>query len=205
MARRTSQGGRGWGSTLPSGTAQPDLPPVEAWGESNLDQRSAKSRSPNGEWSSTLPSPRRSAQLIRATRCRHAVFDVIAGEEGIRPQADAADRPQLVVLADIRADALVLEAVLELAEVNPDVVRRIGAGPALQPQAPVRMGPFEMHRIDRVFLALEPVARDLGLDDLAETVGPREEFPIRHQRPRLRPQMSPYEAAQFGDRVGLNL
>src|SRR5271154_4141750 len=32
MARRTSQGGYGWGSTLPSGTAQPDLPPVEAWG-----------------------------------------------------------------------------------------------------------------------------------------------------------------------------
>jgi hypothetical protein len=56
------------GSTLPSGAAQPDLPPVEAWGESNLDQRPAKSRSPNGEWSSTLPSPRRSAQLIRATR-----------------------------------------------------------------------------------------------------------------------------------------
>src|SRR5712671_6582142 len=65
MARRTSQ--VDGGSTLPSGTAQPDLPPVEAWGESNLDQRPAKSRSPNGEWSSTLPSPRRSAQLIRAT------------------------------------------------------------------------------------------------------------------------------------------
>src|SRR5271156_1497330 len=60
------------GSTLPSGTAQPDLPPVEAWGKSNLDQRPAKSRSPNGEWSSTLPSPRRSAQLIRATRWRVA-------------------------------------------------------------------------------------------------------------------------------------
>src|SRR5438094_3219780 len=37
-------------------------------GESNLDQRAAKSRSPNGEWSSTLPSPRRSTQLIHATR-----------------------------------------------------------------------------------------------------------------------------------------
>src|SRR6266550_2403863 len=38
------------------------------WRESNLDQRPAKSRSPKGEWSSTLPSPRRLAQLIRATR-----------------------------------------------------------------------------------------------------------------------------------------
>src|SRR5207248_7726514 len=41
-------------------------------GESNLDQRAAKSRSPNGEWSSTLPSPRRSTQLIHATRSFHA-------------------------------------------------------------------------------------------------------------------------------------
>src|SRR5271156_3020398 len=74
MARRTSQGVVDGGSTLPSGTAQPDLPPVEAWGKSNLDHRPAKSRSPNGEWSSTLPSPRRSAQLIRATRCSEAKF-----------------------------------------------------------------------------------------------------------------------------------
>src|SRR5437762_14068948 len=74
MARWISQGGYGWGSTLPSRTAQPDLPPVEAWGQSNLDQRPAKSRSPNGEWSSRLPSPRRSAQLIRATRWRLAEY-----------------------------------------------------------------------------------------------------------------------------------
>ena len=43
-------------------------------GESNRDQRPAKSRSPNGEWSSTLPGPRRSAQLIRATRWRGATL-----------------------------------------------------------------------------------------------------------------------------------
>src|ERR1700738_4398507 len=109
------------------------------------------------------------------------------------------------MLAGVGADALVLEAVLEFAEIDLDVVRRVRTGPPLQPQAPVRMGPFEMHRVDRVLLALEPVARDLGLDDLAETVRPREEFPIRHQRPRLRPEIRPYEAAQFGDRVGLDV
>src|SRR5271170_3970007 len=70
MARRTSQGVVDGGGTLPSGTSQPDLPPVEVWGKSTLDQRPPKSRSPNGEWSSTLPNLRRSAQLIRATRCR---------------------------------------------------------------------------------------------------------------------------------------
>src|SRR5271168_1570254 len=67
---RKSVSGGLWMGAAPShlGTAQADLPPVEAWGESHLDRRSAKSRSPNGEWSSTLPSPRCSAQLIRATR-----------------------------------------------------------------------------------------------------------------------------------------
>src|SRR2546423_8097785 len=82
MARRTSQGS--WmGVALPSGTAQPDLPPVEAWGKSNLDQRPTKSRSPNGEWSSTLPSPRRSAQLIRATRW------LVVRPSRLRPVMDA--------------------------------------------------------------------------------------------------------------------
>src|SRR5437870_4789868 len=66
------------------------------------------------------------------------------------------------------------------------------------------MGPFEMHRVDRVLLALEPVARDLGLDDLAEPVLPREEFPIRHQGARLRAEIGPEEAAQLFDRVGLD-
>src|ERR1700738_5492970 len=101
------------------------------------------------------------------------------------------------MLAGVGADALVLEAVLEFAEIDLDVVRRVRTGPALQTQTPVRMGPFEMHRVDRVLLALEPVARDLGLDDLAETVRPREEFPIRHQRPWLGCQKGPYSAGQL--------
>src|SRR4030088_2508044 len=55
------------GSTLPSGIAQPDLPPAEAWGE---QPRLATREIPLTErrWSSTLPSPRRPAQLIRATK-----------------------------------------------------------------------------------------------------------------------------------------
>ena len=135
---------------------------------------------------------------------RHAELDVVAGEERVRPQADAADRPQPVVLAGVGADALVLEAVLELVEIDLDVVRRIGAGLALQPHAPVRMRPFEMHRVDRVLLALEPVARDLGDDDLAEAVLPGEELPIRHQRRRLRPEIGPEQPAPFRDRIGLD-
>src|SRR5207237_4770801 len=60
--------GCGWG-VAPShlGLLSQICRPYRLGGERNLDQRPAKSRSPNGEWSSTLPSPRRSAQLIRAT------------------------------------------------------------------------------------------------------------------------------------------
>ena len=46
---------------------------IEVYAE--FDQRPAKSRSPNGEWSSTLPSPRPSAQLIRATRCDRGALE----------------------------------------------------------------------------------------------------------------------------------
>ena len=61
-----------------------------------------------------------------------------------------------------------------------------------------------MHRVNRVFLALEPIAWNLGLDDLAEAVLPREEFPVRHERPRLGTEIGPYEPAQFLDRIGLD-
>jgi hypothetical protein len=108
------------------------------------------------------------------------------------------------MLARVGADALVLEAVVELAEIDLDVLRRVGPGRAAQAHAPIRMGPLEMHRVDRVLLALEPVARNFGLDDLAEAVLPREEFPIRHQGSRRRPEIGPDEATQFGDRISLD-
>src|SRR5260370_4235408 len=121
----------------------------------------------------------------------HAELDVIAAEQSVRPQADPADRPQAVMLARIGADALVLKSVLEFAEIDLDVLRRVGARDAAEPDAPVRVGPFEMHRVNRVFLALEPIAWNLGLDDLAEAVLPREEFPVRHERPRLGTEIGP--------------
>src|SRR5947209_13822834 len=66
------------------------------------------------------------------------------------------------------------------------------------------MRPFEMHGVDRVLLALEPVARDLSQHDLAKAVFPGEEFPIRHQGPRLGAEISPEEAAALLDRMGLD-
>jgi hypothetical protein len=79
------------------------------------------------------------------------------------------------MLARIGADALVLKSVFEFAEIDLNVLRRVGARGAVEADAPVRVGPFEMHRVNRVFLTLEPIAWNLGLDDLAEAVLPREE------------------------------
>jgi len=60
MARRTSQGVVDGGSTLPSGTAQPDLPPVEASERSNLHQRLEKSPFTEGRNGAPIryPAPR---------------------------------------------------------------------------------------------------------------------------------------------------
>src|SRR5712671_1665908 len=66
------------------------------------------------------------------------------------------------------------------------------------------MRPFEMHRVDRVLLTLEPVAWDLGQDDLAKAILPREEFPIRHERPRLGAKIGPEKATAFFDRISLD-
>src|SRR5205823_7749236 len=57
---------------------------------------------------------------------RHAELDMIAGEEPVGPQADTADRPQPVLFAGVGADALILPAILEFAEIDLDVLWRIG-------------------------------------------------------------------------------
>ena len=71
------------------------------------------------------------------------------------------------------------------------VAGRVAALLALEANFPIRMHPFEMHGIDRVFLALQPIARDLREHDLGETVGPAEWLPFREQRRRQRPQVGP--------------
>src|SRR6185437_14174220 len=46
-------------------------------------------------------------------------------------------------------------------------------------QVPMAVLPFVMHRINRVLLALQPVAVELAEHDLAKAILPREEFPAR--------------------------
>src|SRR5262249_35752130 len=63
--------------------------------------------------------------------------------------------------------------------------------------------PLEMHRVDGVLLALEPVARNLGEDDLDEAVPPRERLPGRDEGRRKGPQVGPQKPGLGLHRIGL--
>src|SRR5207249_11908351 len=92
---RISQEDYGWGSVLPSGTAQPDLPLAEVYGPAVIltDHREVP-LSEEG-WSSTPTRPQTLAQLIRATRCigGELALDVDAASPGTRSRDHAPARP----------------------------------------------------------------------------------------------------------------
>src|SRR3954451_9849214 len=97
---------------------------------------------------------------------RNPPLAVVAGEQGVRPQARPPDRPERVVLGHALLNSPIDEPVLELVETDLQVGRRRLAGPPLQVVAPVAVQPLEVDRIDGVLLALDPVAGDLGEYDL---------------------------------------
>ena len=47
---------------------------------------------------------------------------------------------------------------------------------------PVAVQPLQVHRVQRVLLALQPVARQYGQTDVPDDVADREHVPVRHQR-----------------------
>src|SRR5690242_14772166 len=81
-------------------------------------------------------------------------------EQGIRPKANASDRPQGIGLRHAFANASINEAVLEFIKFDFQMFGRIGTEVSAKTDIPVHVHPFEVNRIDRVFLALEPIARD---------------------------------------------
>src|SRR6185312_2570280 len=132
---------------------------------------------------------------------RHAPFEMIAGEEGVGPQTDAADAPQFVVLVGVLAHPAIDETVIELVEIDLGVARAIGPGLAFEPHAPIRVHPLEMHRVDRVLLALHPVARDFRNHDLGKAVLPGERLPVRHQRRGKRAEIGPDQPGMLAHRI----
>src|SRR5207253_7915784 len=70
---RISQEDYGWGSVLPSGTAQPDLPLAEVYGPAVILTNHREVPSRKEGWSSTPTRPQTLAQLIRATRWQNAI------------------------------------------------------------------------------------------------------------------------------------
>ncbi len=135
---------------------------------------------------------------------RNAPLEVVAGEERVRPQAHAPDRPEGIGLALALADALVDDAVLELLELEPQMPRRVRTALPAQTRAPVVVQPLEMHRVHGVFLGLEPVARHFAERDLHEAVRPGERLPVGRERRRLRAEIRPQQPGQRRDRVRLD-
>src|SRR5207344_2690478 len=111
-------------------------------------------------------------------------FEVAAGEQTVRPQAGAPDGPQLVRLRLPFQNTAVDEPVLKLVEADLQMGRRLQPLVTLQDTCPVAVQPLEVHRVDRVLLALKPVTGDFREDDLHETVSPRERLPSGHERRR---------------------
>src|SRR5262245_29482148 len=66
------------------------------------------------------------------------------------------------------------------------------------------MHPFEMNRVDGIFLALKPVARNFSKHDLAKTVLPCKRFPVRNEWRRIRSQVRPNQTGSRGNRVRLD-
>src|SRR6185369_8258509 len=90
--------------------------------------------------------------------------------------------------------ALVNVAVLELLDLELEMARRrrhLAVGWR------VRLQPLNRDRVEGALLALQPVAGQVGVDDLRQTVAPEERGPVRHERRRLRPQVAPDETAGF--------
>ena len=95
-----------------------------------------------------------------------------------------------------------MKSVLELLELQLEMLARIGAGLAGEPQAPVVVHPFEMHGVTGILLALKPVAGDIGKNDLAKAVLPGERLPDRQLGDRLRSHIGPKEPGAFLHRIG---
>src|SRR5215472_1762195 len=119
--------------------------------------------------------------------------------EAIRPESDASNRPVYIRFIAPLADATIDEAVFEFVE--PQLQGTWGlCVVAAQRYGPIVVHPLKMYRVDRVLLALEPIARHVREHDLAEAICESEWFPYGQFGRRLRPHIGPQQARQFAHR-----
>src|SRR5579863_7494534 len=129
---------------------------------------------------------------------------MIPQEETVWPEANSADGPHRMIFGQIFALTAIDKTVLERIKANLQVPGPVFGIDVDQSAAPVGMHPFEVDRIDRIFLALKPVARDLRHDDLTKAILEIEQFPIRQLRRWKRPEIGPDQAGVHLHRVGSN-
>ena len=125
--------------------------------------------------------------------------------------------PVGIVLVRALDDAALDDAVVE--QIEPDPLVRPGDHAellglrqpephrlvVLLPHAPVAVQPLQVHRVQRVLLALQPVAGQRRERDLAPDVVPRERLPHREERCGLRAHVREHHAPEHLDRVGRDL
>ena len=128
---------------------------------------------------------------------RHPPFEMIAEVEAVRPQRDPTHRPIRIPLVGILAHPFVDEPIVEFLEFELEVLAGVGARLAAEPQTPVVVHPLEVHRVAGVFLALEPVAGNVGEHNFAKAVFPGEGLPDWQLGRRLRPHIGPQQPRAF--------
>ena len=94
---------------------------------------------------------------------------------------------------------------LKRLEFELEMLRRAVGVAAAQAAAPIVVHPFEVHRVDRIFLALEPIAGNVREYDFAKAVAPGKRLPDRQFRRRQRTQVGEQQSRTFLDRIGLGL
>src|SRR5580658_5343017 len=82
--------------------------------------------------------------------------------------------------------------------------RRVRREFILQPDAPIHVHPLKVQRIDRILLALKPVAGNVREYDLDEAVLPREGLPVGNQRSGFGPQVGPNQPGPRLHRIRLD-
>lgn len=92
---------------------------------------------------------------------------VVPGQNEVQRDAHSRKGPTIIALVDVGQQSLLSKALIELVEVDLHVCWSVDVVLVVEPLRPVVVEPLQVHRINRVFRGLEPVAGQFGKHDLA--------------------------------------